>query len=331
MTEPGDPVSRRYRSLAREEPPASLDAAILARARSAAAARPRSAARWMGPVSIAAVLVLGIGVALRMQLEQPGIETSEAPPPQSEYSLPAAPPEPAPEAARDAAAPAKQAPAQQGRMKEDKVANAPPKPQAKRRDAMPPAAGDVARNETQATARGEPNPFADAPVVMQQAPSGASTPATTAGAAPPPPAEVRSQAAEARAQAAEPRAKLSADAVRAPAPAAAPATPPALAVPAAPAASAPARPATRAAPAAAGAAAPQAKREAASDDTARLDLKKSLAETEADPDPVRELERIAKLREAGAQREADRALEAFRRRHPDFRIPEAMWERVKPR
>ena len=81
MTEPGDPVSRRYRSLAREEPPSSLDASILARARTAAAsAKPRSATRWMGPVSIAAVLVLGIGVSLRMQLEQPGIETAVPPP-----------------------------------------------------------------------------------------------------------------------------------------------------------------------------------------------------------------------------------------------------------
>jgi hypothetical protein len=78
-------------------------------------------------------------------------------------------------------------------------------------------------------------------------------------------------------------------------------------------------------------AAPQAKREASSADTAERELKKSIAEAEADPDPARELERIARLREAGAQREADRALEAFRRRHPDFRIPEAMWERVKPR
>jgi len=51
----------------------------------------------------------------------------------------------------------------------------------------------------------------------------------------------------------------------------------------------------------------------------------------ADADPARELERIARLREAGRHDEADRALEALRRRHPDFRIPEAMWQRVKPR
>ncbi len=48
-------------------------------------------------------------------------------------------------------------------------------------------------------------------------------------------------------------------------------------------------------------------------------------------DPERELERIAKLREEGRNGEADKALEQFRRDHPDYRIAEAMWQRVKPR
>jgi hypothetical protein len=46
---------------------------------------------------------------------------------------------------------------------------------------------------------------------------------------------------------------------------------------------------------------------------------------------MRDLERIAQLRSEGRDAEADRALEDFRRDHPDYRIPEAMWERVKPR
>ena len=45
----------------------------------------------------------------------------------------------------------------------------------------------------------------------------------------------------------------------------------------------------------------------------------------------RELERIAKLREEGRDADADKALEQFRRDHPDYRIAEAMWQRVKPR
>src|SRR5436190_15075614 len=87
MADSDDRLARRYRDLAREEPPAAVDAAILAAAR--ASVRPRVGNRWAGPVSIAAVLVLGIGVSLRMQIEQPGIETSvpTATPP-SEYSAP---------------------------------------------------------------------------------------------------------------------------------------------------------------------------------------------------------------------------------------------------
>jgi hypothetical protein len=76
----------------------------------------------------------------------------------------------------------------------------------------------------------------------------------------------------------------------------------------------------------------RAKREVGSTDTAsgarELRGKKDAA---ADPDPNRELERIALLREAGRHAEADRALEELRRRHPEFRIPDAVWERVKPR
>ena len=44
-----------------------------------------------------------------------------------------------------------------------------------------------------------------------------------------------------------------------------------------------------------------------------------------------ELERIARLRAEGHHADADKALEAFRRAHPDYRIAEAMWERVRPR
>lgn len=44
-----------------------------------------------------------------------------------------------------------------------------------------------------------------------------------------------------------------------------------------------------------------------------------------------ELERIARLRAEGRHTEADRTLEEFRRKHPDYRIAEAMWERVRPR
>lgn len=88
MTEHDDTVSRRYRELGGEEPPAALDEAILSASRRAVNAR--SGRHWAGPLSIAAVLLLGIGLSLRMQMEQPGVETSV---PSSEPYIP--PPAPA--------------------------------------------------------------------------------------------------------------------------------------------------------------------------------------------------------------------------------------------
>jgi hypothetical protein len=48
-------------------------------------------------------------------------------------------------------------------------------------------------------------------------------------------------------------------------------------------------------------------------------------------DPMDELERIARLRAAGRDEEADTALEQFGRDHPGYRIPDAMQDRVKRR
>lgn len=54
-------------------------------------------------------------------------------------------------------------------------------------------------------------------------------------------------------------------------------------------------------------------------------------DAQAPDEPTRELEAIAKLRAEGRHEEADKALAEFRRKRPDYRIPDAMWERVKPR
>ena len=274
MTDPGDDkLARRYRELAREEPPASIDAAILAAGRRAVQARPRM--RWAAPVSIAAVLVLGIGVALRMQVEQPGVETS-APQPAapSEYSVPqAAEPVAKPDAA---AAPG--------------PAEARPAPRAKRVD----------------------------PAIAQTPP-----PASPAPAPAPSPAPMPSDAPSAAA----------AQASAAPASAAAPPAP--IAVPAESAATpapAPLRAAQQAPKAIASTSmdtsepSARLKREAFAADNAQ-------ARQEKEPRDEREmeLERIARLRAEGRHGEADKALEEFRRRHPEYRIAPAMWERVKPR
>ena len=61
-------VTQAYRALGGEEPPRALDEAILAASR-------RRPARWRVPLSIAAVLVLAVGVTLRMLPPQPEAES----------------------------------------------------------------------------------------------------------------------------------------------------------------------------------------------------------------------------------------------------------------
>lgn len=62
------PLSRAYRETGREEPPAHLDATILAQAKAAVGTR-RSKPRWFMPLSLAATVVLSVGVVLLMSRE----------------------------------------------------------------------------------------------------------------------------------------------------------------------------------------------------------------------------------------------------------------------
>lgn len=99
MTDGDDKLSRRYRELAREQPSAALDTAILAASRRAVA-KPSFSRRWGIPVSIAAVLVIGFGLTLEMQHEKPDVSTSPV-------TMPSAlPPGAAPMQAPEAEAPA---------------------------------------------------------------------------------------------------------------------------------------------------------------------------------------------------------------------------------
>ena len=80
-------------------------------------------------------------------------------------------------------------------------------------------------------------------------------------------------------------------------------------------------PAADMAPAAAGAVAKDAQRLKA----------EALEKRAAPPSPDVLIDRIAELRAAGRDDEADRALEDFRRAWPDYRFTEAQWEKVRRR
>ena len=85
-------LSRLYKQTATEQPPAELDAAILARARDEAGPRPRRGRRpfartWFVPISLAAVLVLAVGLVTLMY-EQGGTPFAPEPlPPTDKKTL----------------------------------------------------------------------------------------------------------------------------------------------------------------------------------------------------------------------------------------------------
>ena len=91
-TERNEKVSAGYRALGREEPPGALDDAILERAR-------RRPSRWRVPLSVAAVLLLAVGVTLRMLPQQPEAESLALAPQVLDTPRPAAP-APAPQASQ---------------------------------------------------------------------------------------------------------------------------------------------------------------------------------------------------------------------------------------
>jgi hypothetical protein len=253
MSDRDEELARLYRALAKEEPPETLDAAILAASRRAVV-RPSLARRWAGPVSVAAVLVLAIGVTLEMRDEAPGIEAPATSPPALERPRgePAAPEakreEPVPEARR--------------REERREIAPARPAPRAVAPQPAPPARAESnVAPAPAAPSASSPAPAPAAPAASKIVPMQARPSRTTLGV----PEEKR----------------LSAPATASSAPAAA-------------------------------------------------DLATRSSPDRAD-DPAALLEAIAKLRAAGEDAEADRALEDFRRRYPGYRIDAATWERVRPR
>src|SRR5438067_6977595 len=175
VSEPGDKLTRAYRDLAREEPPPALDRAILA-ASQRALHRPSLARRWAAPVSIAAMLVLAIGVTLEMQHEQPGIETS-AP---QRGAIPPRAVEPQPAPLPQAQAPV--TPEPEVKLKREPVAPPAKAPRAKREAIAPPREAIAPPREVSPRIEAAPATIAPAAPPMQ-APA-----AAAGGAAAPPPA-----------------------------------------------------------------------------------------------------------------------------------------------
>jgi hypothetical protein len=328
-----DELRARYRALATEEPSAALDDAIRAAARRAVASAPggarrSSTQRWAVPVSLAAVLFLSFGVVMHMQQETPSVESE----------LRGAPPAAAPSVAPPPAA------KPETRMAEPQPAQAPP----------PKVTDSIARNMPSEVAiapapRKEKKVAEPAPAAPQAPPPSLAPAASPVPAAPPASATLAAPTVQTtplmKQQEAAREAPVPQDAAKRDAPppraAASPAPRPfsdtAAPSPAAPPPAAleernvaPLRREDEKRAAAGGISASRAKTES-------FAPQGKLAASSVDrlapwPDtPEKKLERIEELRKAGRDADADEAIARFRREHPDYRIPEDVWNRIKPR
>jgi hypothetical protein len=289
-------IRRRYRALAREEPPRALDDAILAAARRELETRPAPLVapsgrrRWAVPIAAAAVIVLSAVVTLHVQREQPDAELAmQVPAPPAEQKDERAVAVPRAEAERDQLA---AQPGKADRYSEKK---------------------EAAKLQAPERRRGVES-LAAKPSAPRSAPP---APDLAGEVLPKPPADPG---------------RFSPD----PAPATAPpAQAPQMQMrPAAPLA----KPAPRAAESASAAAGPPPVTEPQSTlgglrDSARLREDAGALAKRAEPSesPERMLERVAALRREGRQKEADDLYAEFRKRFPDYRIPEALRDQVLPR
>ncbi len=78
LEEMSSEVSEHYRSGAQDEPSARLDAAVLAAARRKME-QPRQRRNWQMPAAIAAMLVLGVSLALIVRDNEPPLSSLERP------------------------------------------------------------------------------------------------------------------------------------------------------------------------------------------------------------------------------------------------------------
>ncbi len=71
-------ISERYRAVVQDEPPAQLDAAVLAASRREVE-RPRQPMRWQIPASFAAMLVIGVSLVLLVRDNEPPLSSFDGP------------------------------------------------------------------------------------------------------------------------------------------------------------------------------------------------------------------------------------------------------------
>jgi hypothetical protein len=331
-------LTAMYRAAGQDAPPAALDAAILAAARREVAARPRPAdysfgRAWRAPLSIAAVIVLSVSLVTLMREEAPELAApprADAPPPdatpKSAYELTERksqsfglqPSQPGPAVGLGIRAPAPVGSRQQAdeaahRADVDSASAA----LAKRRQRVADAADSRgSKAVVSGEMRRESGPTA-AQEVVQVPPAAASRDAAAKPPAalaprpvtPPAPGLFAGEPAENKAQAPAPTA--SADRAESESQGRRAAAPARNAMPESPV------PATAPMPAAKGEMQPPAKPPAAAVALSKL-------ESDADLPPEKWLQRIEELRKQGRFDEAKASLANFRKRYPDYRLPESL-------
>lgn len=166
-SEERDPgLARVYGAAPRDEPPAHLDAAILAAARREVGARPRPLAAlraWRVPLSLAAVVVLSVSLVTLMR-EEGGDELYQSARPDIPRSAPPAAPAPLPSEDAPKAVANGTPPAGQRAPRADAPANRPPETQDRARLEVLRRSQEMGSGEAPEPApRPEPKPFQGAP------------------------------------------------------------------------------------------------------------------------------------------------------------------------
>ena len=309
LREDGSRTAALYRKLPRPEPDASLDAAVLAMARRAVASAPpasparRAHLRWIPVLSAAAVVALAVGISYRLGPQMWA----------GRKVLPAAPPaaSSADEAARQGqAVAAEESPARRADMPAAASAPAPAPPAGTM--APKPAAPSIAREQAPAKV----SHLQSAPPVDKKSETAIAQDAKAFPSQAAPGAAVNLNAEVAQPVRAEPAAEVAQEADLAKqAPATAPPAPPARSA-GAPASAAAAATSSPAPQAFGGVTAPAGQRDAIGP------KQKRAPDSSANLYPEHWLQDIHQMLREGHRDAALQSLAEFRKRYPDYRLPD---------